>query len=304
MLVGQPRAGRLERGPVMTIYVTDRSMTSDRTPESAWSVGGGWRLSWLPEVELSRRDAMLGMTIDELLSDPELVDDVEIFRIVTEHAERLGCTGEQAALALARRMLDRLADVSPRLVEQLVLAEDAAERARVRAAAHRAGVDREEFAAFYRDFMPRLVAFVIRHGAQPADAADIAQETMIEAYRSWPRITSPSAWCFHVAHRKFLRARTSRYEHPRELLVEQRSALTPPEVEFLGNDTAQRVLARLPGRQRQIMAWIMFGFTPKEIAEELKISPEAVRGSLKKARRALAIMAGDERDRDDRADNR
>lgn len=41
MLVGQLRDSRLERGPVMTIYVTDRSMTSDRTPESAWSVGGG-----------------------------------------------------------------------------------------------------------------------------------------------------------------------------------------------------------------------------------------------------------------------
>ncbi|MFJ6199127.1 sigma factor-like helix-turn-helix DNA-binding protein [Micromonospora sp. NPDC092111] len=36
------------------------------------------------------------------------------------------------------------------------------------------------------------------------------------------------------------------------------------------------------------MAWTFDGYRPQEIADELDISPEAVRASLKLARRALA----------------
>ncbi|MFY1698586.1 sigma factor-like helix-turn-helix DNA-binding protein [Solwaraspora sp. WMMA2101] len=49
-----------------------------------------------------------------------------------------------------------------------------------------------------------------------------------------------------------------------------------------------RLLAILPWRQRQVMAWTFDGYQPQEIAVELEITPEAVRASLKLARRALA----------------
>ncbi|MFF4902852.1 sigma factor-like helix-turn-helix DNA-binding protein [Streptomyces sp. NPDC001068] len=41
-----------------------------------------------------------------------------------------------------------------------------------------------------------------------------------------------------------------------------------------------------PARQRQVLAWTLSEFTPAEIAEQLNMTPEAVRASLKKARRA------------------
>lgn len=47
------------------------------------------------------------------------------------------------------------------------------------------------------------------------------------------------------------------------------------------------LLEQLPSRQRQVMAWTYDGCTPTEIAEELKMNPEAVRSSLKKARATL-----------------
>jgi RNA polymerase sigma factor (sigma-70 family) len=48
-----------------------------------------------------------------------------------------------------------------------------------------------------------------------------------------------------------------------------------------------RLLAQLPARQRQVMAWTYDGATPTEIADALRINPDAVRGSLKKARASL-----------------
>lgn len=49
-----------------------------------------------------------------------------------------------------------------------------------------------------------------------------------------------------------------------------------------------RVLDLLPLRQRQVMAWTLDGYPPAQIADELGITAEAVRSSLRKARRTLA----------------
>jgi RNA polymerase sigma-70 factor (ECF subfamily) len=54
------------------------------------------------------------------------------------------------------------------------------------------------------------------------------------------------------------------------------------------NHDVLRMLDRLPARQRQVLAWTVDGYAPAEIAAELQMTPEAVRASLLKARRALA----------------
>ncbi|MFJ6199126.1 RNA polymerase sigma factor [Micromonospora sp. NPDC092111] len=64
-------------------------------------------------------------------------------------------------------------------------------------------VDVAAFSAFYRAEVKALVNFLIWMGAGVADAADIAQETMIEAYRSWPSIQHPRAWTRRVASRQY-----------------------------------------------------------------------------------------------------
>ncbi|WP_411156985.1 sigma factor-like helix-turn-helix DNA-binding protein [Nocardia cyriacigeorgica] len=48
-------------------------------------------------------------------------------------------------------------------------------------------------------------------------------------------------------------------------------------------------LQTLPSRQRQVMAWTLAEYKPAEIAEILRITPEAVRSNLRKARRGIAI---------------
>ncbi|MFV2018936.1 RNA polymerase sigma factor, partial [Micromonospora sp. LOL_023] len=64
-------------------------------------------------------------------------------------------------------------------------------------------VDVAAYSAFYRAEIKALVNFLLWMGAGLADATDIAQETMIEAYQSWPSIRHPRAWIRRVASRQY-----------------------------------------------------------------------------------------------------
>lgn len=147
------------------------------------------------------------------------------------------------------------------------------------------------FSAFYRRFVPTLVGFLVWQGARLPDAADLAQVAMSEAYRYWSTIREPEAWVRRVASRALVRhiARVEPEDPAGE--IPERSSL----LRSLTNVTAWeqqhevlRLLDLLPPRQRQVMAWTLEGYTPAEIAKELKIESDAVRSSLSKARKTLA----------------
>jgi RNA polymerase sigma-70 factor (ECF subfamily) len=146
------------------------------------------------------------------------------------------------------------------------------------------------FSEFYRQFTPTLVAFLIWQGARLPDAADISQETMIKAYQRWSEIRQPESWARRVASRALVRRIASIAEEPIDDPPEHSSllpSLTNVEA-WEQQHQVLRLLDPLPPRQRQVMAWALDGYTPAEIAEELEITPEAVRANLMKARRALA----------------
>jgi RNA polymerase sigma factor (sigma-70 family) len=154
----------------------------------------------------------------------------------------------------------------------------------------------EEFARFYRESIGRLVTFLVWQGARPADAVDIAQETMIKAYARWTTIDAPLAWARRVASREWGRLMARIEEDPVEQ-VPERCALLPPSTaidELEQRHDILRLLATLPARQRQVMAWILDGYSCTEIAFELAMKPDAVRASLLKARRALANLLSHE----------
>ncbi|MGQ0774516.1 MAG: RNA polymerase sigma factor [Pseudonocardiales bacterium] len=151
-------------------------------------------------------------------------------------------------------------------------------------------VDDAAFSAFYRQFTPTLVAWLIWQGARLPVAADVAQETMIKAYRNWSTISQPAAWARRVASRELAR-HIARIEEDPVDDVGERSALLPPLTDVAAWEQQHevlRVLERLPPRQRQVMAWTLDGYSPAQIADELGITAEAARSSLKKARRTLA----------------
>ncbi len=96
----------------MTLYSTAWSISSDITPERAFRVSPGrantWQLSWLGRRTLTREQAVAGMELDELLSDPGRVFDQLQISEVDERARLLGILSEQAIILLARRVAERI----------------------------------------------------------------------------------------------------------------------------------------------------------------------------------------------------
>jgi RNA polymerase sigma factor (sigma-70 family) len=144
------------------------------------------------------------------------------------------------------------------------------------------------FSAFYRESLGALVAFLMYQGATLVDASDLAQEAMAAAFRSWSVIEYPKAWTRRVASRAYIRL-VSRTEVLSEEMPELGVLISEDGViELEEKHEVLRLMLLLPPRQRQVLAWTFDGFTPAEIATELKLEPEAVRASLLKARRAIA----------------
>ncbi len=149
--------------------------------------------------------------------------------------------------------------------------------------------DIARFTVFYRREVPRLVAFLRWQGASLHDATDCVQETMATAFQRWSNLRQPYAWCRLVASRRYARYVGTLRE---DLVPDLESAGAVLRVEadldaLEQRHTVLRILSLLPSRQRQVMAWTYDGATAHEIAEALKITPEAVRSNLYKARAAL-----------------
>lgn len=154
-----------------------------------------------------------------------------------------------------------------------------------------------EFTAFYHESAARLVAFLRWQGASLPDAADCAQEALTQAFARWSTLTEPYAWCRVVASRGYARHLATLRECPTDDPDQVAGApLLPSNTDVAAFENRHHVLGllnRLPSRQRQVMAWTYDGATPTEIADTLRITPEAVRSNLHKARTTLRDLAGE-----------
>lgn len=145
----------------------------------------------------------------------------------------------------------------------------------------------EEFSSFYRENVRQLVGFLINQGSTVPVAADIAQDTMIKVYQRWNDLREPRAWAHTVASRELARRIASVEESPVDQIPEPTSLLPRPDAisEWVDRYALLPLLRSLPPRQRQVLAWTLDGFTPDDIAQQLRITSEAVRSNLLKARR-------------------
>ncbi|MFI1241076.1 RNA polymerase sigma factor [Nocardia salmonicida] len=148
----------------------------------------------------------------------------------------------------------------------------------------------EEFSAFYRANIAKLVGFLVTQGARMADATDIAQETMIKLWESWSTIDSPMAWSRVVAGRELVRRLVAVEEDHIDETEHSVLLGTASDIDdWVQCDDYQRVLAALPPRQRQVLVWSTEGYSPAEIAIQLNLNAATVRSNLRKARRAVAL---------------
>lgn len=161
-------------------------------------------------------------------------------------------------------------------------------RANAEAAADAAARD-VEFELFYTGELRKLAAFLIVQGARPWQAADVAQEAMIEAYRQWDAIDTPRTWVRTVAQRAWWRqAETARREIPHDDLLEGGALLSLDESDEIDARHAFiQALQLLAPNQRIVMAWTYDGYQPTEIATVLGKPAATVRATLRDARAVL-----------------
>ncbi|MEU2120317.1 hypothetical protein [Nocardia niwae] len=95
----------------MALDITDAIITSDITPETARllpvSPGTAWELSWLPSVILTREQALSGMVLDEMLSDPGTITSDLALELATMHASELGVSLRDVLIRLYVRITER-----------------------------------------------------------------------------------------------------------------------------------------------------------------------------------------------------
>ena|SRR5437773_4198755 len=146
-----------------------------------------------------------------------------------------------------------------------------------------------DFVEFYCSSDKKIMRFVMRLGGTLQEAEDAMQEAMTAVYGAWDRMTHPSAYARVVAERSYL-ASTARHRREREKLRLADWTIPVPAPDPDGvifAEEARQVmtaLRSLPYGQRRVLAWVMDGYSTKEIAAALGKPEVTVRSTLRHAR--------------------
>lgn len=167
-------------------------------------------------------------------------------------------------------------------------AEDAALLARVAAG------DRLAFAELFNVYAPRVKAYLLRLGASPSQAEDIAQEAMLALWRRAasfdPTKARASTWIFVIARNAWIdRLRRERVEIAyRDTLAwaDEESCEKPDEAaaRAQSEERVRAALALLSEEQRQVVTLSFFEDRPHaEIAARLALPLGTVKSRLRLA---------------------
>ena len=161
--------------------------------------------------------------------------------------------------------------------------------------------DRAAFAALFSHFVPRLKAYLLRLGAPPVLAEDLAQEAMINLWRKAhlfdPAKASVATWLFTIARN--LRIDAIRREKRPELDPEDFMPEAEPSADAglsLAEEEVRLRLAlkELPADQIQVVELSFFADKPhSQIAAELGIPLGTVKSRLRLAMARLKQALGE-----------
>jgi RNA polymerase sigma factor (sigma-70 family) len=156
----------------------------------------------------------------------------------------------------------------------------------------------KEYSSFYKESVPRLIAFLRWQGVPLAEAADCVQEALIQALPpKWETIKSPYAWCRVTASRIYHRRLSNCKEIPTAEVELTGCPLIAPGTNAEAIERHHQVLRlvdQLAPRQREVIAWAYDGASPGETAEGLGMNVSTVRSTLRHARAALNRMIEEE----------
>jgi RNA polymerase sigma-70 factor (ECF subfamily) len=158
-------------------------------------------------------------------------------------------------------------------------------------------VDEIAIREFLHTSYPRLVAAVALACASRPAAEDAVQEALLRAWERSERgesIESLDAWVMTVAVNL---ARSGLRRVMAERRARARLHGASPAEAFGERVDVERALAALPRRQREaVVCRYYLGMDTKEIAKVLKISDGTVKSTLFRARAALAVALGVDKD--------
>lgn len=160
---------------------------------------------------------------------------------------------------------------------------------------------RPDFAVFFRDEYPGLVALATAVTGDRQAGEDVAAETMSRAYRRWDRVGTydkPGAWTRRVAVNLLHSRRRKLASEVRAVLrVGDRGGVDDDRSDaVVGADHFRELLASLGSRQRTAVALHYLSDLPvAEIADAMDCAEGTVKSHLHAARAAMA-RAIEERD--------
>jgi RNA polymerase sigma-70 factor, ECF subfamily len=145
------------------------------------------------------------------------------------------------------------------------------------------------------EHLPAALRFATRLTGEPGSAEDVVQDALLRVIRGWKSFRAEAefrTWLFRIVINVF-RDRLRTQPHFAALLgpetADTRAANPAHEAEHIefGELVARRVSA-LPPRQREVMILTAFeGFSAKEVADLLRITPGNVHATLGVARERL-----------------
>ncbi len=169
-------------------------------------------------------------------------------------------------------------------------------------AAARAG-DERAFGALVAPYRRALEVHCYRMLGSLHDAEDLAQETMLRAWRSLARFerrASVQTWLYRIAtnacldelERRPRRAEPAVDPYPDERLADAVSPILDPAARYAQREGIElaflTAIQRLPGRQRAVLILSdVLGWSAEETAELLASSRAAVSSALQRARAAI-----------------
>ncbi|GAA0904516.1 RNA polymerase sigma factor [Virgisporangium aurantiacum] len=154
----------------------------------------------------------------------------------------------------------------------------------------------EDFDSYFRDDVSLLTAFLIKLGADPQEAADAVQETGLKMFSIWGKIDHPRAYARRTAERVYLRSKARRADEDTRLMqggwAVQGLSDQPSEVLIFNEEASELInmIRMLPPKQRRVFAWRLDGFTPAEVATELKEPVGRVYSALRDANQSMREM--------------
>ncbi len=157
--------------------------------------------------------------------------------------------------------------------------------------------DRAAFTKLFDHFAPRVKTYMLRLGAAPHVAEELAQETLLMVWRKAslfdPAGASAAGWIYTIA-RNLRRDRLRRENHPAETMPDlsfQAEDVLPPDAVLDSIDLEMRVrtaMAHLSDDQMRVVKLSFFEDKPHaEIASTLQIPLGTVKSRLRLAMKRL-----------------